>query len=690
MGKNFFVILIFVLAVNLTSMASNPIPSIKAKLYELSMDRMYRDEDFTDFKSDETFKLLNSSGYWTDINYEGTTRSSWEPIEHWKRLFELSFLYQNKGGAYYRNKSLKKKIIKAISFWMEKKPVAGNFWWDAIGAPLAMGKVFILMEDELPDHLIKQGIQIMNLSIKDDFYDYHGVATGQNLLWLAYVHIYTSCLANDLAGVKRAFSESAKEMRITEEEGIQADYSFHQHGPQFYSFGYGKTFSITVAHLIYLAQGTPFQFPKSKIDIISHFILDGQRWASRNQFLEYTGKGREISRNTLDLNSLLYAIRLMAIIDSDRKSEFEAFLKQLESTTTLNPLIGNRYFNRSDFMVQQRKDFYFSIKGASKRIYASESGNGENLKGFYQGHGTYYIVQKGDEYKDILPLLNWKQLPGSLVEQDTLELPLIDWGHKNSGNTDFVYGVSDSLNGSFGYDYIKGNVQAKRSWFLFDDTIVCLVGGLNFNSNNNLFQSVNQTVTKGDVWINDQKMIGSEYSDKNIEKVYHDSVGYIFEPSSVYEKQIKASMKTGSWSEINNAGSTNSFSKKVFSLNINLGGQLNNQSFMYAILPGIENDKFKTYKLDDHINVLQNDTNIQAVFQKNMQQVQAVFYAPGVLQLPWGNQQLVLHKPGMVMVKKINNQLVINMNPQLDSTVYKIDLNKNFKLENQLLEIVFK
>ena len=118
-------------------------------------------------------------------------------------------------------------------------------------------------------------------------------------------------------------------------------------------------------------------------------------------------------------------------------------------------------------------------------------------------------------------------------------MPLIEWGKTNKGNTEFVYGVSDSIYGSLGYEYRKGNIKAKRGWFLFDDEIVCLVAGLQFNSNNDLYQSVNQSLSMGDVWINNQKMIGNEYYDKNIEKVYHNSVGYIFD-ASTYTNNLQA------------------------------------------------------------------------------------------------------------------------------------------------------
>ncbi|MFH4967431.1 polysaccharide lyase family 8 super-sandwich domain-containing protein [Gaetbulibacter sp. M240] len=686
MKKNIVILYILMASFHMVwGISSNPIPQIKDKLFDLSMERMYRNEDFTNTQRKKIIKLLDSNGSWKDINYQGDSRSSWEPSEHWRRLFELSFLYQSKKGPYYHDEKLKGKIISAIRYWMNNKPLSQNVWWNGIGIPLAIGKVYILMEKEIPKDLMDQGIELINRNIKSDYYHFGGVATAQNLLWLTYAHIYSSCLSNDQIGLKRAFTSASKEITISEKEGIQPDYSFHQHGPQFYSFGYGATFTLTSTHLIYLAQDTPFQFSKDKIETISHYILDGQQWATRNQVLEYAAMGRVVSRNISNLNSILNAITLMSRIDVNRQSEYQEFYNQLKTGERKTPLIGNRYYNYSDFMVHQRPEYYFSLKGASKEIIASESGNGENLKGHYLGHGTYYLIKDGNEYKSIFPLLNWKQLPGSLVEQDTLKLPLIEWGKNNYGNTEFVFGVSDSLYGAFGYDYVKGNVRAKRGWFLFNEEIIALVSGLNYDSDNDLYQSINQCYVNGSIWVNNQKMKGAIFNDSKVKKVFHNSVGYIIK-SEPFTTEVTAKMETGSWSEINVGKSSEPISKKIFSLNLNLGKHLENQSFMYAILPNMTLNTFKTFKLEDTIELLKNNAEIQAVYHKKLNQVQAIFYEAGDLLLPWG-QHLKLNKPGLVMVKIVDNQLVINMNPQLDSTTYKTEINKDFKSNKNILEL---
>ena len=665
----FALVVVFFTLSSLTKGQDNgDIVIVKQKLVELSIGRMYRPEDYTTMKMSEIFKRYKPGGYWQDINYNDSNPAQWAPGRHWERLFELTYLYRQKNSPYYQNKQLFDEIKNGIAFWLKTRPVSSNYWWNSIGIPLAMGKVLVLLEKDLPPAMLADAVVLMNLGVKPNYYDYHGVATGQNLLWLAYVHLYTSCLSSDEVGIKRAFGAVSNEICVSEAEGIQPDYSFHQHGPQLYSFGYGREFTRSAAQFAYLAQGTSCQFTKEKAAVISHYILDGQQWMTRNGFLEYTAMGREISRGPVGKSSILGGIELMRKIDTSRQAEYDAMYQQLKTGKRDNPLLGNRYFYRSDLMVNQRKSYYFSVKGTSDRIIGSESGNGENLRGVYQGAGTYYLVKRGNEYEGVFPLWNWRQVPGSLCEQDTTTLPLFNWGSGTKGVTSFVYGVSDGLYGCFAYDYQKEHVIAKRAWFCFDREIICMAAGIHFSSTNDLNQNINQCFSSGDIFVNGKVLTEPLVNGRTINRVYQDSVAYILTPSS-YEVALQNSVKKGSWREINQSGSANIVTGKVFSLNINLGKKVNNGSLSYAIVPGITKLDAEKYRLGDHVTILRNDDKIQAVYHKQLNQVQAVCYSAGSLQLPWANKRLIFEKPGLVIVYNRENKIFATLNGCLEESV---------------------
>ena len=124
--------------------------------------------------------------------------------------------------------------------------------------------------------------------------------------------------------------------------------------------------------------------------------------------------------------------------DPSRAAEYDRFIAQLETGHRSRPLTGNRYFPRIDLMVQHSPGFFFSIKGVSDRIAATESGNRENLKGYYLSKGTQLISRRGDEYEGIFPLWDWEMLPGSLNTHSGNPLPVFKWRIGTWGNTPFV------------------------------------------------------------------------------------------------------------------------------------------------------------------------------------------------------------------------------------------------------------
>jgi chondroitin AC lyase len=652
---------------------------IKSKLYQINLAQEFKDEYSTDQNADSLIKTITPSGNWPDINYLDKTDSRWQPAEHWFRLVKLSVDYKNEKSGYYKNCLLKNAILNGIRYWIREKPKANNYWWDVIGVPGYLGSVLILMEDELDEFTLKGGVELLMLGVKPAYYDYHGKATGQNLLWIATAHLYAACLTNDQSGLERVFASVADEIVITEKEGIQPDYSFYQHGPQNYALGYGKGFSNTAVRFIYLANQTSFQFSQDKINIISHYILDGQQWMTRNGFLEYSAMGREISRQKIDKGNMLVSLRWMKEVDTLRANEFYAYYQRLSESNTSNPLIGNKYFWRSDLMVHQRPHYYFSLKNTSSRILSSESGNGENIKGYFQGHGTYYLVRNGNEYKNIFPLWNWRKIPGVLVPQVTAPLPLFNWGEGARGNTSFVYGISDSMYGCFGSDYNKDGVTARRSWFLFDKEIVCLLNNVKGDS---LYQSINQSLSKGEMWMKRRRI-----DKRPITMVHHDSTGYVIDPNS-YKVLLEQEQKSGSWKEINLAASADLQAAEVFTLGIDLVDVEPGASFWYAIIPGISLSHFKRYRQPSHFAILQNNDQVQAVYQKDIQQVQAVFFTGASLLLPWNKKRILMKKPGLLLIKKTNNQLQILFGEGFPSQQVSIHVDGKGVYENEYFKIV--
>lgn len=635
---------------------SNELGIIKKNLIDITLN-------YTDYPASTIADFLPyfnlEKGFFNDLNYKDDTKSLWQPGLHWKRLTEMAVQYRTKTSLFYDDPALKEKIIKGIDYWLENHTRPKNAWWELIGVPNEMVRVFILLEDEIGADRIQRALPLINRAVLPNMYIFFGrKATGQNMLWETFIHINSSVLAGDTAGLHRAYNASADELIVTKLEGIQPDNSFHQHGAQSYAFGYGKVFSLSAAQILFSAKGTGYVLPQQKADLISSYLLDGQQWCSHGKMLEYTAMGREISRPENKIRGVIMAAQLMSKIDSKRINEFTDFIAQLKGEKRSKDLSGNKYFPYIDFMVQHGTGFMFTVKAASKDIVSTEMGNSENLKGYHLGHGTQFIVRRGDEYEGIFPVWDWERIPGSLCEQTGLKLPTYVWSKGAQGNSSFVLGASNSRNGCFTYSYDRDSVKAHRSWFCFDKEVVILVSGLHNRTENAVFQSVNQSFLHGEVLLNTKKMREESTSLENIQTVWHDSTTYIF-PKCDYNILVSRKKQSGSWSEINEPRSTEKINKDVFSLSIDLGKSNQNTSFSYVIVPNTGVDDINSLKKMRNIKILENSGERQLVWDKDLDCLQAVIYKKGKINLPWRNARLEVDNPCVIVIQHVNNNLEI-------------------------------
>lgn len=649
------------------------IRTVKVHLRELALS-------FSDHQDTELEKIVASmdlkTGLFNDLDYKNQTPSEWQPGEHWRRLSSMAISYQSKASNYFQDKILLRAIIRGVESWTQHSFRAMNEWWNLIGVPSEMGLVFILMEQELGQELIFKNIPAMNLAVCPDKYNYHGPATGQNLLWETLNHIYSSVLTKDAEGIRRASNASAAEMIVTEKEGIQPDFSFHQHGAQSYAFGYGKAFSLTAAQIIYALNGTSFAIPQKNINIISRYILDGQQWCSYKQMLEYTAMGREIARPEGKTGSIVKASLLMAQTDLDRKKEYLDFVSQLRGEIRQNLLLGVKYFPRVDLLAQQGDGFFFSVKGASNRIVCTETGNNENLKGYHLGNGTMFIARSGDEYENIFPLWNWKRIPGCISEQNDAPLPQYDWTKGAQGTTSFVYGMSDGDNGLFTYDYSRDGIVAKRSWFCLNNRIVMLSSGITFDKYDEVYFSLNQCYRNTPVYV-DGKPIAKDSLCSRIQSVWHDSIGYYFpEPEQVV---VTDKEQSGSWKDINQSQSPKIYAAKVFTLSCNWGRKRQNSSSACIIVPNVSCDRSWTRECRD-IEIRRNTHDMQEVYDKKNQTTYLVIFNSLSYQILGTQCELRSSTPVMCVIKRNGKEVIVTSCNEKGEVVRRFDGNQKTQI----------
>ncbi|HET6385208.1 MAG TPA: hypothetical protein VFJ58_17590 [Armatimonadota bacterium] len=214
---------------------------------------------------------LQADGSWKDIDYADKSPANWKAAAHLSRLGAMARAYRAPGSALHGQAELKRKALSALDYWLQNDPANPNWWWNQIGAPQSLGQILLLLAPDLKAEEIRSGVTILHRS---DMERVNGKIaarwTGANLVWMAGNEIMRGLLENDRATVAGALDAIYGEIRITPPgaEGIQPDFSFHQHGALLYSAGYGAAFTEDCADYAYLTRGTGFSMPPDRLRIL--------------------------------------------------------------------------------------------------------------------------------------------------------------------------------------------------------------------------------------------------------------------------------------------------------------------------------------------------------------------------------------------------------------------------------------
>ena len=140
------------------------------------------------------------------------------------RMYALAKLYVGSEGKWKGNEDLRRLLHGGMAWWYENMPVCRNWWHNQIGVPKKFAGILMMLRNELTPEELEGGLRVLE---KAKF----GM-TGQNKVWLAGNNLMRGLLINDEALVKEAAEQIKETICVTDEEGIQRDWSFHQHGAQ--------------------------------------------------------------------------------------------------------------------------------------------------------------------------------------------------------------------------------------------------------------------------------------------------------------------------------------------------------------------------------------------------------------------------------------------------------------------------
>jgi chondroitin AC lyase len=568
--------------------------------------------------------FLLSDGTWSDINYSETPDGGWGPWDHSRRLIVMAKAYQTPGQVFYRSATLRGQIHASLEstkrFYGTNILPLGNWWFWTIGIPIDLGPTLVLMRDDMDPALYAELVKAIRLRIGTSP-TARGIVgpvpVGQNLVWSSFTHLCLGLLENNAAMLASVRDAMASVARPAVGDGIKGDRSFHQHGAQLYTGGYGGSFANDVARYALLTRNTLYALPSDALASFSDYVADGIAWSLYGNYFDVSVISREVARPTTTGFNGIAALLQASQFDSPRKTEIRSAAAKMLRTwggafpTELAGLAvkleasgaiatwpsGHRHYYNSDYTVHRRPDWFASVKMFSTRTKSGEDTNDENIRGSRQSDGRFYLVIRGNEYfgNDVWPALDWTRLPGTTVEQKP-DAASNAYGY---GTRTFAGGTGDGRNGVSAMELapLQSSLTARKAYFFFDDSILFLSNSITSPSANRVETIINQWPLTSMAPL----VMGPRWA-------FLDNVGYWLPMAAKNERTTR----TGSWASLGGSSDMAERTKSFETLWIDHGVAPMNATAEYAIVPNVTQSAMAAWAAAPPLAILANNDTVSA------------------------------------------------------------------------------
>ena len=601
-----------------------------------------------------------ADGSWPDIDYNTTETSGWQPKRHLERLLLMCKQYRFEKSSFYQSEQLESAISRALDFWFDKKVVCidgskrvghqRDWWYNDIGIPKALAPIFILFEDRMSPTQKAEAIQAMAASKIG--------TTGQNKVWLSGNVLVRGLLENNYDLIKQA-RDTIVSMIVMgptgpREEGIQYDYSYHQHGKQQQFGNYGAAFIADMSFWARTFAGTSLVMEQNQLDILSDLINKGFQRIIWKGNMDVNCLGRQFFKQSQRHKALSVAFsgNALANVDSKNKDQYEGFLKSaFKSTDEVPGMQGVYHFRNSDQTVCRRPLWMTSVRMSSTRTIGGEAGNSDNKKGYYMSDGSTYTYVDGDEYNNIFPVWDWRKLPGTTAFESEEPLKKLTFGGYRS-QSDFVGNVNDGETGMTVMQLVRDGLTAQKSWIFTENYVLCLGTGITTDSACVVTTSIEQCLKKCDLLrLNKKKWtpVGdTELTDSNEVRFFHHKTGYIiFQTDKTF---ASSESRTDSWYDIMGMYPEDmKETREVVSLWVDHGSKPQSAQYQYMILPATT--AALTARFDTKsIQVLSNTKEAQVIYLPKEKKVFIAAYSTLSMQLPH-DLNFSCEQPGLFLIQ---------------------------------------
>ncbi|MBI9063621.1 MAG: hypothetical protein JEZ14_16690 [Marinilabiliaceae bacterium] len=334
--------------------------------------------------------------------------------------------------------------------------------------------------------------------------------------------------------------------------------------------------------------------------------------------------------------------------------------------------------------IHRRNEWAVSVRGHSRYLWASEHYLGANLYGRYLAHGQLQIMGAGDPVTPkssgfVQQGWDWNRFPGTTVinlpvEELRADIRNVDQfsGYEEMLFSDeaFAGGVhANNQNGVYAFilhehDKYQGTLRARKSWFFFDDKIVCLGSGI---ENKNAERPTETTLFQNHLGKKDQAVIvnATELKSAELEKRYeanhmwmmdNKGNGYLITAGSVYFRQGLQHSRD----ESSEKPTKGEFATAV----IEHGKAPEDATYHYCVIPATTQAKVKKLAQDSEYEVLAQSKQKHIVHNEASNETGYVFF-----EAAQDNKQGIIRHTNLpcIALSKMNSQaLELNVvNPDL-------------------------
>lgn len=598
-------------------------------------------------------ETIMPDGTWPGIDYVDTTRTAFQHSRHLDNMLALSIAYEKKGSPYKGNKKVRKAIHQSLAFWLDNDFICENWWWNQIGTPNAMVSMLLILDKELTQD---EASGMLKIAERGNINAWGARPSGDRIK-IAGLQAKAALFKRDAEEVAMLMKIIEGEIKFSTEKGMQHDFSFHHrtdwvNNTLSYGSGYASAFIEWASNVA----DTKFRFSEQAVRLLIDYYIDGI--CKQMVYGKISDPGilnRDITRPGEEKVWSPSDPEKLRNLTDYRQAELDNIIGLRKGDASCRPASYAKFFWRTDHFVFQRPDFYTSVRMYSTRnANMEEPYNGEGLMNHFRGDGTNYLSVRGDEYKRLTPVCDWMKIPGAtIVQLDKMpgEKEIQKWGL-----TDYVGAVTDGLYGAVGFNFKSPHtgLAAKKVWFFFDKTYLCMGTNIVSRMKNPVLTTVNQCLLNGEVTVSDADGIHPQEQGSRVRKevrwVVHDKVGYYFPEK---EKILLSNQPTeGSWKIANRQTTTPSdlIRQDVFTLSIDHGLSPDNGDYAYMVLPSVDPLSIEQRVKEEGLVILANGSDLQAVRHDGLNMAYAVFYKGGTLRI---NDKIVVEmdSPGMLMVK---------------------------------------